>query len=68
MVVTVLTHAIATILICGLAVWLIGFLTLDHRMKKVIKIIVIVACFVSIVHSLNLLAIGSFPPPPKITE
>ena len=67
MAITVLTHAIVTILICGLVIWLIRFLPFDGRLKMILRVVVIVLALVSIVRSLDLLAISS-PPSTKITE
>ncbi|CAH1650282.1 Thivi_2564 family membrane protein [Chelatococcus asaccharovorans] len=67
MAITVLTHAIVTILICGLVIWLVRFLPFDGRVKMIIRVVVIVLALVSIVRSLDLLAISA-PPSTKITE
>ncbi|CAH1652781.1 conserved hypothetical protein [Hyphomicrobiales bacterium] len=67
MIITVLTHAIVTILICGLVIWLIQFLPFDGRVKMIVRVVVIVLGLVSIVRSLDLLAIST-PPSTKITE
>lgn len=67
MIITVLTHAIVTILICGLVIWLVNFLPFDGRLKMIVRVIVIVLGLVSIVRSLDLLAIST-PPTTKITE
>jgi len=62
MAITVLTHAIVTILICSLVIWLVSFLPFSPRMKMIIRVIVVVLGLVSIVRSLDLLTI---PPTPS---
>jgi hypothetical protein len=60
-VITVLTHALVTILICGLIIWLIGFLPIEARFKMIARVIVIVLALVSIIRSLDLLALPYTP-------
>jgi cytochrome b subunit of formate dehydrogenase len=61
MAITVLTHAIVTILICGLVIWLVSFLPFDGRIKMIVRVVVVVLGLVSIVRSLDLLAISQAP-------
>ncbi|MFC7397690.1 Thivi_2564 family membrane protein [Chelatococcus sp. GCM10030263] len=61
MAITVLTHAIVTILICGLVIWLVSFLPFDGRIKMIVRVVVVVLGLVSIVRSLDLLAISPAP-------
>jgi hypothetical protein len=60
-VITVLTHALVTVLICGLIIWLISFLPIEPRFKMIARVIVIVLALVSIIRSLNLLALPYTP-------
>ncbi|GGC52558.1 Thivi_2564 family membrane protein [Chelatococcus reniformis] len=69
MIITVLTHALVTLLIAGLIIWLIAFLPFDGRIKMILRVVVVVLALVSIVRSLDLLAISpSTAPSTKITE
>ena len=56
--ITVLTHALVTVLICGLVIWLINFLPIEARFKMIARVIVIVLGLVSIIRSLDLLALS----------
>jgi hypothetical protein len=55
--ITVLTHALVTILICGLIIWLINFLPIEGRFKMIARVIVVVLGLISIIRSLDLLAL-----------
>jgi hypothetical protein len=60
-VITVLTHALVTVLICGLIIWLISFLPIEPRFKMIARVIVIVLALVSVIRSLDLLALPYTP-------
>jgi hypothetical protein len=60
-VITVLTHALVTVLICGLIIWLIGFLPIDQRFKMIARVIVVVMALVSIIRSLDRLTFPYTP-------
>ena len=55
--ITVLTHALITVLICGLVIWLINFLPIEQRFKMIARVIVVVLAIVEIIRSLDLLAL-----------
>jgi hypothetical protein len=59
--ITVLTHALVTVLICGLIIWLINFLPIEPRFKMIARVIVIVLALISIIRSLSLLALPYTP-------
>ena len=46
--ITILTHALITILICGLIVWLINFVPIESRFKMIARVIVVVLALVEI--------------------
>jgi hypothetical protein len=60
-VITVLTHALVTILFCGLIIWLISFLPIEPRFKLIARVIVVVLALVEIIRSLDLLALPYTP-------
>jgi hypothetical protein len=57
MIITVLTKAIVVILVCGLCIWLVGFLPIESRFKLIARVIIVVIGLVAIVQSLDLLAL-----------
>ena len=57
MVITVLTKAVVVILVCGLCVWLVGFLPVEARLKLIARVVIVVIGIVAIVQSLDLLAL-----------
>ncbi len=59
--ITVLTHALVTILICGLVIWLISFLPIERRFKLIARVVVVVLAIVEIIRSLDLLALPYTP-------
>ena len=59
--ITVLTHALVTVLICGLIIWLITFLPIEPRFKMIARVVVVVLALVSIIRSLDLLALPFTP-------
>lgn len=55
--ITVLTHALVTILVAGLVIWLINYLPIEPRIKTIARVIVVVLALISIIRSLDLLAL-----------
>ena len=59
--ITVLTHALVTVLLCGLIIWLISFLPIEPRFKMIAPVVVVVLALVEIIRSLDLLALPYTP-------